>query len=166
MEVFNNYLINIKTNEIYDYYNCFSSYIMSKKDLRNNILSYRKMFLINYYYETNKENNKKELIKFYNLNYKDDYNTTLINHNIKYIDDEEKRDEDIELHYRSLYRCPEFYYTLKNIEETFDDEEEYYYSETETTIYMSESDEYEEEYYEDENEEEENEEEYNNYFDY
>jgi len=115
MEDFLSYLNNINNNDIYDYFNCYSSYIMSRKDLRDNIKDYRKKFLINYYYKNNNNISIDELNIIYN-NYNDNYATDTDNlKRVFYInnEEEEKRDDDTILHYESyfkVYKPPEEYY--------------------------------------------------------
>jgi len=69
---FNNYLNTIKNNDIYDYFNCYSTALITRKDLKDNILTHRMNFLINYYVSNLNNNiNKSELINYYLKNYKD-----------------------------------------------------------------------------------------------
>ena len=95
---------NIKTEEVNDYFNCYSSFIMSKKDMRDNVLNHRMNFLINYYVEQKEKVDKIKLLDYYMLNMKDKYDTDTTNlerHIFK--DDSEKRDDDVELHYKNMF---------------------------------------------------------------
>ena len=106
---FCNYLYNIKNNNIYDYFNCYSTFIMTKKDLKENVLNHRMKFLINYYVQDKNLNNITVLRNYYIKNYKDDYlNKPLISsvQEFKDIDNEEKRDDDVEEHYKYMLCVP------------------------------------------------------------
>lgn len=107
----NNFTYFLYNNNLTDYLNCYSSFIMTRKDLRNNILNHRMNLLINCY--TNQEKQKKyKLIEYYIRSYKDNY---LIENNkfemkeLKNNDmDEnpEQRDEDVEDHYKYMFINP------------------------------------------------------------
>jgi hypothetical protein len=84
---------------------------MTRKDLKNNILNHRMNFLINYYIQENNNKIKKyKLIEYYMRTYKDNYlNNTIKNHQIEpyeIIDEIEKRDDDIEDHYKYMFINP------------------------------------------------------------
>lgn len=73
---FQSFYNNINNSEISDYFNCYSTFIMSKKDLKKDILNFRRDFIINYYLDETKNHNKilkKDLIHYYNNNIKDNY---------------------------------------------------------------------------------------------
>ena len=81
-----NFTYFLYTNELNDYLNCYSTFLMTRKDLKNNILNHRMNFLINYYISQEKIENiqKYKLIQYYISGYKDDYikdNTIIINDN-------------------------------------------------------------------------------------
>lgn len=105
----NNFSYFLYNNELKDYLNCYSNFLMTKKDLKNNILNHRMNFLINYYIQQNNNKlNKYKLIEYYMRSYKDDYLKKPIEKPIeKIIDDEiEKRDDDIEEHYKYMFINP------------------------------------------------------------
>jgi hypothetical protein len=100
---FHNYLATIKDNDIYDYFNCYSTALVTVKDLKSNILNHRMNFLINYYIEHNKNINKNNLIEYYLKNYKDDFDTSFsfrnkIDKKINIIDNDDY-DTDVKDHY-------------------------------------------------------------------
>jgi hypothetical protein len=98
---FNNFLNTIKTNDIYDYFNCYSTALITRKDLKDNILTHRMNFLIDYYVSNLNNNiiNKSELINYYLKNYKDDFDTSLSYKNKVIIKEEEDYDTDVRDHY-------------------------------------------------------------------
>lgn len=104
----NNFSYFLYNNNLMDYLNCYSTFLMTRKDLKNNILNHRMNFLINYYIQ-NKDNkiNKYKLIEYYMRSYKDDYikkSNIIIDDDIKKKDDEiEKRDDDVEDHYKYMF---------------------------------------------------------------
>lgn len=163
---FMNYCNNINSNDINEYFKCYSSYIMSRKDLRENVLNHRMNFLINYYIEKNNKTDKNKLIEYYIKNYKDNYPIDTLNiqkHNF-IPEPEEKRDDDVEFHYKKMFSVPPphqeedeseidkyFEQQEKNKEEIYEDDyiKEYYeiYSESDYNNYEDDID--LEEYYED-----------------
>ena len=108
----NNFSYFLYNNNLTDYLNCYSTFIMTRKDLKNNILNHRMNFLINYYIQENNYKIKKyKLIEYYIRSYKDDYNKKLIenepdikNENPK--NNEECRDDDVEDHYKYMFINP------------------------------------------------------------
>jgi len=108
----NNFTYFLYNNDLTDYLNCYSSFIMTRKDLKNNILNHRMNLLINCY--TNEEKQKKyKLIEYYIRSYKDNYLLPSPKVEIKEIEfknkmDEnpEKRDDDIEDHYKYMFINP------------------------------------------------------------
>lgn len=103
----NNFAYFLYNNNFSDYLNCYSTFIMTRKDLKNNILNHRMNLLINCY--TNEEKQKKyKLIEYYIRYYKDNY--LLSNDNkITFKEDEEnpeQRNEDIEDHYKYMFINP------------------------------------------------------------
>ena len=105
---FMNYCNNIKSNNVNDYFNCYSSFIMSRKDLRDNVLNHRMNFLVSYYIDQNNKTDKNKLIEYYSKNYKDNYPTDTLNiqqHNFT-PEPEEKRDDDVEMHYKNMFTIP------------------------------------------------------------
>lgn len=105
---FMNYCNNIKSNDVNDYFNCYSSFIMSRKDLRENVLNHRMNFLVTYYIQESKKTDKNKLIEHYIKNYKDNYPTNILNiQNHKFTPEpEEKRDDDVEIHYENMFTIP------------------------------------------------------------
>lgn len=150
---FFNYLYN---NDLQDYLNCYSTFLLTKKDFKKNILNIRMNILIDNYVKNNKKN-KFDYYYYYLNNYKDDYlNKPLINHNIIKIN-ENNEDDEIDDHYKLMFiKNPEKkiidYDELdkKFIEEELKKEEEKYYDKI---IELEEDDYYEddEDYYEDDN---------------
>ena len=66
----NNFAYFLYNNNLSDYLNCYSTFIMTRKDLKNNILNHRMNLLINCY--TYQENQKKyKLIEYYIRYYKE-----------------------------------------------------------------------------------------------
>jgi hypothetical protein len=106
----NNFTYFLYNNDISDYLNCYSTFIMTRKDLRNNILNHRMNLLINCY--SNHEKQKKyKLIENYIHSYKDDYLSRSFNLNEEEKEKEkpenpEQRDEDVEDHYKYMFINP------------------------------------------------------------
>lgn len=96
---FFNYLYN---NDLGDYLNCYSTFLLTKKDLKKNILNMRMNILIDAYLKFNKKN-RFDYQYYYLNNYKDDYmNKPLITYEIKdkyYTNDE----DDIDDHYKLMF---------------------------------------------------------------
>ena len=104
----NNFAYFLYNNNISDYLNCYSTFIMTRKDLKNNILNHRMNLLINCY--TNQEKQKKyKLIEYYIRFYKDNYLLAKEN-NIQLFkveeENPEQRDEDVEDHYKYMFINP------------------------------------------------------------
>ena len=105
----NNFTYFLYNNDIADYLNCYSTFIMTRKDLKNNILNHRMNLLINCY--SNQEKQKKyKLIEKYICSYKDDYLSPSLKLNEEKEEKEkenpEQRDEDIEDHYKYMFINP------------------------------------------------------------
>ena len=105
----NNFAYFLYNNDITDYLNCYSTFIMTRKDLRNNILNHRMNLLINCY--SNQEKHKKyKLIEYYIRSYKDDYLSLSLNEENKEEKEKpeqpEQRDEDVEEHYKYMFINP------------------------------------------------------------
>lgn len=101
----NNFSYFLYNNNLMDYLNCYSTFLMTRKDLKHNILNHRMNFLINYYIQnTDNKINKYKLIEYYIRSYKDDY-IKKSNNDIKKNDDndDEKRDDDVEHHYKYMF---------------------------------------------------------------
>lgn len=99
---FHKYLNTIKDNDIYDYFNCYSTALITRNDLKNNILTHRMNFLIDYYIASNNKLDKNSLIEYYIKNYKDDFDTSFSFRNKieKKIDiDDDNFDTDVRDHY-------------------------------------------------------------------
>ena len=135
---FMNFCNNIKSNDVNEYFNCYSSFIMSRKDLRDNVLNHRMNFLVSYYIDQNNKIDKNKLIAYYSKNYKDNYPTDTLN--IQYHkftpEPEEKRDDDVEMHYKDMFTIPP-----PPKEEDQESEEEYYEEQQEVSDYYNEYDE-------------------------
>ena len=128
----NNFSYFLYENNLTDYLNCYSTFLMTHKDLKNNILNHRMNFLINYYIqEKNCKMKKYKLIEYYIRSYKDDYLKKTIeyktengndnenenengnengnknkNENPNDEDEIELRDEDVEDHYKYMFINP------------------------------------------------------------
>jgi hypothetical protein len=166
---FHNYLYNIKNNDIYPYFNGYSTALLTRSDLKDNVLNHRMNFLIDYYTsEVIKNNglNKSNYINYYLKNYKDDFKRTLLNShenknkNNEEIDITEDFDKDVRDHYLFITSKPppepeinydeideKFYREEeeKRLEKELEKENNYYYDEDDDYYY----DEYYEDDYED-----------------
>jgi hypothetical protein len=102
----NSFTYFLYSNNLTDYLNCYSTFIMTRKDLKNNILNHRMNLLINCY--TNNEKLKKyKLMEYYIRSYKDNYQESIMSLNDeetekKEEENPEQRDEEIEVHYKSI----------------------------------------------------------------
>ena len=109
----NNFHYFLYNNDLNDYLNCYSTFLMTQKDLKKNILNHRMNFLINYYISNLNNNSikKYKLIEYYTRSYKDNYlmnnlkkrNEMNGNEMNDYI---EKRDDDVEDHYKYMFINP------------------------------------------------------------
>ena len=99
---FFNYLHN---NDLGDYLNCYSTFLISRKELKKRILNIRKNILIDTYIKIN-NNNKFYYNTYYLNNYYDEFmNKPLIENHYKPIKDD---DDDIDDHYKLMFiRNPE-----------------------------------------------------------
>lgn len=99
---FFNYLHN---NDLGDYLNCYSTFLISRKELKKRILNIRKNILIDTYIKIN-NNNKFYYNTYYLNNYYDEFmDKPLIENHYKPIKDE---DDDIDDHYKLMFiRNPE-----------------------------------------------------------
>lgn len=99
---FFNYLHN---NDLGDYLNCYSTFLISRKELKKRILNIRKNILIDTYIKIN-NNNKFYYNTYYLNNYYDEFmDKPLIENHYKPIKDEE---DDIDDHYKLMFiRNPE-----------------------------------------------------------
>ena len=99
---FFNYLHN---NDLGDYLNCYSTFLISRKELKKRILNIRKNILIDTYIKIN-NNNKFYYNTYYINNYYDEFmDKPLIENHYKPIKDE---DDDIDDHYKLMFiRNPE-----------------------------------------------------------
>jgi len=107
---FFNYLHN---NDLGDYLNCYSTFLISRKELKKRILNIRKNILIDTYIKIN-SNNKFYYNTYYLNNYYDEFmNKPLIENHYKPIINEE---DDIDDHYKLMF--------IKNPEKTIVDYDE------------------------------------------
>jgi len=99
-----NFTYFLYTNELNDYLNCYSTFLMTRKDLKTNILNHRMNFLINYYISQEKLENiqKYKLIQYYISGYKDDYIKEDNDGNDQAIIKEED-EEEIDDHYKYIF---------------------------------------------------------------
>jgi hypothetical protein len=84
--------------------------MMTNQNLKDNVLNHRMNFLINYYIQENKSiQNRNKLLEYYLRSYKDTY---LVDKkkdivSLKTMDDQpEKRDDDVEDHYKYMFINP------------------------------------------------------------
>jgi len=104
-----NFSYFLYNNDLQDYLNCYSTFLMTRKDLKDNILNHRMNFLINYYISQEKFNaiHKYKLIQTYLYSYKDNYLKKLKNETKDEIKDETKDeinyDDDLDDHYKYMF---------------------------------------------------------------
>ena len=104
---FFHYLYTINNNDISDYFNCYTTFLLTQKDLKDNVLNHRMKFLINYYVE-NKLNykNKAHYYYYYLNNHNDDYLTVpfLPKESKMIVDEDEIYDsnDDVKDHYKFM----------------------------------------------------------------
>jgi hypothetical protein len=159
---FFNYLHN---NDLGDYLNCYSTFLISRKELKKRILNIRKNILIDTYIKIN-NNNKFYYNTYYINNYYDEFmDKPLIENHYKPIKDEE---DDIDDHYKLMFiKNPEkkivdyeeldrlfIEKELKKEEEKYYDnlsesEEDDYYDNDEENIYEDNNINYDDEEYDD-----------------
>jgi len=147
------YLYTINNNNVSEYFNCYSTFLLTQKDLKENVLKHRMDFLINYYATINSlKKNKYDYYYYYLNNYKDDYlNKPLL----KYEPVVEIKDDDLYDDVKDHYK---FITTPNPPKEVIDYDEldEKYYLEEEEKNNLEENnnyfddDYYEDDYYEDE----------------
>jgi len=161
---FHNYLYDIKNNDVYPYFTGFSTSLLTRSDLKSNILNHRMNFLIDYYTRNIIKNNnvsKSNYINYYLKNYTDDFNSKLLkfNENKKEIDITQDFDKDVRDHYSFITSKPppEPQINYDEIDEKFYKEEEEKQMEKEIekeNYYYEDDDEYYDEYYDDYDDEE------------
>lgn len=89
-----------------DYLECYSTFLMTRKDLKSNILKHRMNVLINSYLN-DKNTNKYDYYYYYLMNHKDDYlERPLITNQIIIKDEFEDFDRDIKDHYNFMLSKP------------------------------------------------------------
>ena len=107
---FFNYLNSIHSNGMSDYLDGYSTFLMTNKDLKDNVLYLRMNVLINAYLNNKKVGNKSDYYSYYMGNYKDDYLTKEFIKNLhKSIDTkatEHDFDADVIDHYRFMTTKP------------------------------------------------------------
>ncbi len=109
-----NFTYFLYNNNLNDYMNCYSTFLMTRKDLKDNVLNHRMNLLINYY--TNEEKleqiNRQKLIQYYISSYKDDYikpsldidaNNNNNNNNNDDNNNDNNNDVDVEDHYKYMF---------------------------------------------------------------
>lgn len=106
--MFNSFGYFLYNNDVNDYLNCYSTFMMTNEYLRNNILNHRMNFLINYYVQQqNQQANRNKLMEYYLRSYKDDYLIPKETNKIhSFTDEPEKRDDDVEDHYKYMFINP------------------------------------------------------------
>lgn len=96
---FFNYLYN---NDLGDYLDCYSTFLISRKDLKKNVLNIRMNVLIDTYLKLEKKN-KFDYYYYYLSNFKDDYmNKPLLVYDFDKKDEFESYDDDIKDHYKFM----------------------------------------------------------------
>ena len=70
---FFHYIYTIKNNEIYDYFNCYSTALITNPDYNKNIINHRANFLINYYLSDKKIKDKSYYYYYCRKIFMDDY---------------------------------------------------------------------------------------------
>ena len=105
-----NFTYFLYNNNLNDYMNCYSTFLMTRKDLKDNVLNHRMNLLINYY--TNEEKleqiNRQKLIQYYISSYKDNYIKPSLdidanNNNDNNNDNNDNNDVDVEDHYKYMF---------------------------------------------------------------
>jgi len=105
-----NFTYFLYNNNLNDYMNCYSTFLMTRKDLKDNILNHRMNLLINYY--TNEEKleqiNRQKLIQYYISSYKDNYIKPSLDidandNNNNNNNDDNNNDVDVEDHYKYMF---------------------------------------------------------------
>ncbi len=97
---FFNYLHN---NNLDDYLNCYSTFLLTKKDFKNNILKIRMNILIDTYIKFEKKN-KFDYLYYYLNNYKDKFfDKPLINYEYNKHSIINDDDDDIDDHYKLMF---------------------------------------------------------------
>lgn len=101
------YLYTINNNDVAEYFNCYTTFLLTQKDLKDNVLHHRMKLLINYYVKdkiTNK--NKMEYYYYYLNNHKDNYfnKPMLKDEPMIEIKDDDKVDlyDDVKDHYKFI----------------------------------------------------------------
>ena len=107
-----NFTYFLYNNNLNDYMNCYSTFLMTRKDLKDNVLNHRMNFLINYYINQEKLEpiTKNKLIRYYISSYKDDYikpsleiNENNKNENNDKNENNENDDDEIDDHYKYMF---------------------------------------------------------------
>lgn len=104
------YLYDMDNDGIGNYLNCYSTYLMTKKDIKDNILYHRMNVLINYYISnTLPPPRKYDLYSYYLSNWTDEYlnkyQTPPYIHNNN-VDKWDLMDEDVRDHYKFMITRP------------------------------------------------------------
>ena len=103
-----NFTYFLYNNNLNDYMNCYSTFLMTRKDLKDNVLNHRMNFLINYYIDQEKLEpiTKNKLIQYYISSYKDDYikpSLEINENNDNNNDNNENDDNEIDDHYKYMF---------------------------------------------------------------
>lgn len=105
---FFHYLYTIKNNDIYDYFNCYSTALLTNPNYNEKILNHRANFLINYYLLNKNIKDKSYYYYYCRKNFIDDYlNIPLLpkKHPKKEIEFDNS-DDDVIDHYRFITSRP------------------------------------------------------------
>lgn len=108
---FFNYLNSIHSNGMSDYLDGYSTFLMTNKDLKDNVLYHRMNVLINAYLNNKRIGNKSDYYSYYMSNFKDDYLTKTFIKNSNISVDTNKTvehdfDADVIDHYRFITTKP------------------------------------------------------------
>lgn len=107
---FFNYLYSTHSNGMSDYLDGYSTFLMTNKDLKDNVLYLRMNVLINAYLNNKRIGNKSDYYSYYMSNFKDDYLTKVFIKNLhKSIDTKATVydfDADVIDHYRFMTTKP------------------------------------------------------------
>jgi len=143
---FFNYLNN---NDLGDYLDCYSTFLISRKDLKKNILNIRMNVLIDTYLKLEKKN-KFDYYYYYLSNFKDDYmNKPLLVYDFDKKDEFEGYDDDVKDHYKFMItKNPEEVIDYDELDRKFLEEEQAREDEKEFDKIID-LDEEEEDYYDD-----------------
>ena len=102
------YIYTIKNNEIYDYFNCYSTAILTNPEYNKNILNHRAKFITDYYLLDKKIKDKAYYYYYCRKNFMDEYLNIPFLPKLypKKIIEIDNFDDDINDHYKFLISKP------------------------------------------------------------